>query len=62
LLRQPLETVRAYDFSVRFDDFDELDDPDAAEEYLRRWTAAVRNSGLQPWSSSRGCARITGSG
>jgi transposase len=48
LLQQPLDTVRAYDFSLRFDDFYELDDPDAAEEYLRRWIAEVHASGLQP--------------
>jgi hypothetical protein len=48
LLQRPLETVRAYDFSVRCDDFYELDDPDASEEYSRRWIAAVRGSGLQP--------------
>ena len=45
LLQQPLETVRAYDFSLRFY---ELDDPDAAEEYLRRWIAEVHTSGLPP--------------
>ena len=48
LLQQPLETVRAYELSLRFDDFYELDDPDAAEEYLRRWIDEVHTSGLQP--------------
>ena len=43
LLHQPLETVRAYEFSLRFDDFYEIDDPDAAEEYLRRWIAEVQD-------------------
>jgi transposase len=48
LLQQPLETVRAYELSLRFDDFYELDDPDAAEEYLRRWIVEVNDSGLRP--------------
>jgi transposase len=48
LLQQPLEIVRAYELSLRFDDFYELDDPDAAEEYLRRWIDEVHLSGLQP--------------
>jgi len=48
LLQQPLETVRAYELSLRFDDFYELDDPDAAEEYLRRWIDEVHTSGLKP--------------
>jgi transposase len=48
LLQQPLQTVRAYELSLRFDDFYELDDPDAAEEYLRRWIDEVHTSGLQP--------------
>ena len=48
LLQQPLGPVRAYELSLRFDDFYELDDPDAAEEYLRRWIAEVHTSGLQP--------------
>jgi len=48
LLQQPLQTVCAYELSLRFDDFYELDDPDAAEEYLRRWIAEVHTSGLQP--------------
>jgi len=48
LLQQPLDTVRAYELSLRFDDFYELDDPDAAEEYLRRWIDEVHTSGLVP--------------
>ena len=48
LLQQPLEIVRAYEFSLRFDDFYEIDDPDAADEYLRRWIAEVRTSELKP--------------
>jgi transposase len=48
LLHQPLDTVRAYEFSLRFDDFYGIDDPGAAEEYLRRWIAEVQGSGLGP--------------
>ena len=48
LLQQPLAPVRAYDFSLRFDDFYKLDDPDAAEEHLRRSIAEVHSSDLQP--------------
>ncbi|MGH2915445.1 MAG: transposase [Solirubrobacteraceae bacterium] len=36
LLAQPLQTVRAYTLAQQFDSFYELDDPDTAEEYLRR--------------------------
>jgi transposase len=48
LLAQPLETVRAYTLAQQFDSFYELDDPDTAEEYLRRWIAEARESGLEP--------------
>ncbi len=48
LLQQPLEIVRAYELSLRFDAFYEIDDPDAAEEYLRRWVNEVHSSGLAP--------------
>ena len=48
LLQQPLAIVRAYELSLRFDDFYELGDPDAAEEYLRRWMDEVHTSGLGP--------------
>ena len=36
------------EFSLRFDDFSGIDDPAAAEEYLRRWIAELQDSGLQP--------------
>ena len=42
LLAQPLQTVRAYTLAQQFDSFYELDDPDTAEEFLRRWIAEVR--------------------
>lgn len=48
LLAQPLETVRAYTLSQQFDSFYELDDPDTAEEYLKRWITEVDRSGLVP--------------
>jgi len=48
LLAQPLETVRAYTLSQQFDSFYELDDPDTAEEFLRRWIAEVDRSHLEP--------------
>jgi transposase len=48
LLAQPLETVRAYTLAQQFDSFYELDDPDTAEEYLRRWITEVDASGLKP--------------
>jgi Transposase len=48
LLHQPLDTVRAYEFSLRFDEFYGIDDAGAAEEYLRRWIAEVQGSGLVP--------------
>ncbi len=48
LLEQPLEIVRAYELALRFDDFYELDDPAAAEEYLRRWVQDAKDSGLEP--------------
>jgi transposase len=48
LLAQPLETVRAYTLSQQFDNFYEFDDPDTAEEYLRRWITEVRGSSLEP--------------
>jgi len=48
LLAQPLDTARAYTLSQQFDSFYELDDPDTAEEYLRRWIAEVDRSGLEP--------------
>ena len=51
LLAQPLETVRAYTLSQQFDNFYELDDPDTAEEYLRRWISQARASDLEPVSA-----------
>ena len=48
LLAQPLETVRAYTLSQQFDNFYEFDDPDMAEEYLRRWITEARGSRLEP--------------
>ena len=48
LLAQPLETVRAYTLSQQFDSFYDLDDPDTAEEFLRRWIAEVDRSRLEP--------------
>jgi transposase len=48
LLQQPLDTVRAYELGLRFETFYELDDPDQAEEYLRRWIVEVNDSGIEP--------------
>jgi transposase len=48
LLKRPLAIVRAYELALRFDAFYELEDPDAAEEYLRRWIGEVHDSQLQP--------------
>jgi transposase len=48
LLLQPLEIVRAYELALRFDDFYELGDPAAAEEYLRRWVSEAKASELEP--------------
>jgi transposase len=48
LLAQPLDTVRAYTLSQQFDSFYEIEDPDTAEEYLRRWITEVNDSGLEP--------------
>jgi transposase len=48
LLTQPLQTVRAYTLAQQFDSFYEFDDPDTAEEYLRRWIVEVDSSGLEP--------------
>ena len=61
LLAQPLETVRAYTLAQQFDSFYELDDPDTAEEFLRRWITEVDRSRLEPPSkSSRACSKTTG--
>jgi transposase len=48
LLAQPLDTVRAYTLAQQFDSFYELEDPDTAEEFLRRWITEVDSSGLEP--------------
>ena len=48
LLLQPLDTVRAYELALKFDDFYELTHPAEAEEYLRRWVTEARGSGLEP--------------
>jgi len=48
LLQQPLETVRAYEQALKFDDFYELEDPAEAEEYLRRWVSEAKASELEP--------------
>ena len=48
LLLQPLDTVRAYELALKFDDFYELTDPAEAEEYLRRWVTEARGSELEP--------------
>jgi transposase len=48
LLLQPLNTVRAYEQALKFDDFYELRDPAGAEEYLRRWVSEAKASELEP--------------
>jgi transposase len=48
LLQQPLDTVRAYEQALRFDDFYELRDSATAEEYLRRWVTEAKVSELEP--------------
>jgi len=48
LLQQPLQTARAYEQALKFDDFYEIDDPDTAEEYLRRWIAEVNAGEIEP--------------
>jgi hypothetical protein len=47
LLQQPLQTARAYEWALRFDDFYALE-ADAAEEYLRRWIEEVRQTEIEP--------------
>ena len=47
LLQHPLNTVRAYEQALRFDDFYELD-ANAAEEYLRRWVQEAKATELEP--------------
>ena len=47
LLQHPLNTVRAYEQALKFDDFYELS-ADAAEEYLRRWIQEATATELEP--------------
>jgi transposase len=48
LLLEPLDTVRAWELALKFDDFYELGDPAGAEEYLRRWVGEAKDSELEP--------------
>jgi transposase len=48
LLAHPLATVRAYTLTQQFDSFYEIDDPDTAQEFLRRWIVEARSSELEP--------------
>jgi transposase len=48
LLRLPLKTGRAYRWMLRFDGVYEIDDPDEAAAYLRRFTRGARRSRLPP--------------
>lgn len=48
LLRLPLATGRAYRWMLRFDGVYEIEDPDAAAAYLRRFTRGARRSRLAP--------------
>jgi transposase len=48
LLRLPLKTGRAYRWMQRFDGVYEIDDPDEAAAYLRRFTRGARRSRLGP--------------
>jgi transposase len=48
LLAQPLQTVRAYTLAQQFDSFYEINDPETAEEYLRRWITEVDTTDLEP--------------
>jgi transposase len=48
LLQQPLLTARCYEHALKFDHFYEIDDPDTAEEYLRRWITEVKTTEIQP--------------
>lgn len=48
LLQQPLVTARAYEQAIKFDHFYEIEDPDTAEEYLRRWIADVKAGEIEP--------------
>jgi len=48
LLRLPLATGRAYRWMLRFDGVYEIEDPDQAAAYLRRFTRGARRSRLGP--------------
>lgn len=48
LLRLPLKTGRAYQWMLKFDELYRLEDPDQAEQFLRRWLRGVRRSRLPP--------------
>ena len=48
LLQRPLVTARAYEQAIKFDHFYEIDDPDTAEEYLRRWITEVKATDIEP--------------
>lgn len=48
LLQQPLVTARAYEQAIKFDHFYEIDDPDTAEQYLRRWIDQVKAGEIAP--------------
>jgi len=48
LLQQPLVTARCYEHALKFDHFYEIDDPDTAEEYLRRWITEVKATDIEP--------------
>jgi transposase len=47
LLQEPLQTARAYEWALKFDDFYTLE-ADRAEEYLRRWIDEVRQTEIEP--------------
>lgn len=48
LLRMPLRTGRAYRWMLRFDGVYEIEDPEEAAAYLRRFTRGARRSRLGP--------------
>ncbi len=48
LLRLPLKTGRAYRWMLRFDGVYEIEDPDEAAAYLRRFTRGAKHSRLPP--------------
>jgi transposase len=48
LLRLPLKTGRAYRWMLKFDGLYEIEDPDQAAAYLRRWQRGAVRSRLEP--------------